>query len=108
MLLSERVSIITGGAKGIGKGIALKFAEQGSSVVLADMWKTNTPTDKDKFFQQMAETHVPLRRIGTPEDLAGAALFLASDLSSYITGDRVIVGGGLPLRAPRFNTGPVY
>jgi 3-oxoacyl-[acyl-carrier protein] reductase len=43
---------------------------------------------------------VPLGRIGLPEDIAGAALFFASDLSSFITGDRLIVGGGLPLTAP--------
>jgi NAD(P)-dependent dehydrogenase (short-subunit alcohol dehydrogenase family) len=37
---------------------------------------------------------VPLRRIGQPQDMSDAALFLASDRSSYITGDEIIVDGG--------------
>jgi NAD(P)-dependent dehydrogenase (short-subunit alcohol dehydrogenase family) len=37
MLLSNRVAIITGGAKGIGRGIALKFAGEGCSIAIADI-----------------------------------------------------------------------
>ena len=40
MLLSENVGIITGGARGIGKGIAFKFAEEGCSLVIVDMLET--------------------------------------------------------------------
>ena len=39
--------------------------------------------------------NIPLRRGGTPEDIANAALFLASDLSSYVTGQVIAVNGGL-------------
>lgn len=39
-------------------------------------------------------TWVPLARHGTPEDVAGAALFLASDLSSFVTGTTIHVDGG--------------
>jgi 3-oxoacyl-[acyl-carrier protein] reductase len=38
---------------------------------------------------------IPLRRAGTPDDVANAALFLASDLSSYITGQVIQIDGGM-------------
>lgn len=40
---------------------------------------------------------IPMRRVGTPEDMAGAALFLASPLAAYITGQTLVVDGGLTL-----------
>jgi 3-oxoacyl-[acyl-carrier protein] reductase len=40
---------------------------------------------------------VPLGRLGAPEDIAGAMLFLASDLAAYITGQTIIVDGGSTL-----------
>jgi 3-oxoacyl-[acyl-carrier protein] reductase len=64
--------------------------------------RTDTMTDaeKNQFFTRLG-TNVPLKRIGEPEDIAGAAIFLASELSSYITGQLLYVAGGLPLVAPK-------
>jgi len=50
----------------------------------------------DALFVELGKT-VPLGRVGTPDDIAGAALFLASELSSFITGEFINVTGGLPL-----------
>ncbi len=54
----------------------------------------------DAFFAELGKT-VPLGRVGTPDDIAGAALFLASELSSFITAEFINVTGGLPLPPAR-------
>jgi NAD(P)-dependent dehydrogenase (short-subunit alcohol dehydrogenase family) len=51
------------------------------------------PEEAEAFFAMLGR-EVPLQRIGTPEDVAGAALFLASDLSSFVTGVALPVAGG--------------
>ncbi len=48
----------------------------------------------EKFIERYIE-HVPLRRMASPEDVAGAVVFLASDAASYITGENIFVGGGM-------------
>jgi len=52
--------------------------------------------DREARFEQMGKS-VPLQRIGTAEDIANTVLFFSSELSSYITGESLIVGGGKPL-----------
>jgi NAD(P)-dependent dehydrogenase (short-subunit alcohol dehydrogenase family) len=51
---------------------------------------------KEAFFGMLGKM-VPLQRIGMPEDIAGGALYLASDLAAYVTGTSLSVTGGLPL-----------
>jgi NAD(P)-dependent dehydrogenase (short-subunit alcohol dehydrogenase family) len=60
-----------------------------------------TPEEAEAFFDWLGST-APLKRMGTPEDIAGAVLFLSSELSSYVTGIVLPVSGGLPLQP--FNT----
>jgi len=52
-----------------------------------------SPAPKEMLDATVART--PLRRVGAPEDVAGAAVFLASDAASYITGHVLSVDGGL-------------
>jgi NAD(P)-dependent dehydrogenase (short-subunit alcohol dehydrogenase family) len=51
--------------------------------------------ERDALFDGIAKAEVPLNRLGTPDDIAGPALFFASDLSAYITGLCLYVGGGM-------------
>eukprot|EP01037_Dinobryon_pediforme_P010578 gene10578-10648_t len=51
----------------------------------------------DLNYRKSLEARIPAKTSGTPEDIAKAALFLASDDAAYITGTTQIVDGGLNL-----------
>ena len=60
----------------------------------------------EAFIRSMEEA-VPLGRLGTPRDVAQAALFLASDEAAYITGTTIMVDGGQTLPEGKdFRLGP--
>jgi NAD(P)-dependent dehydrogenase (short-subunit alcohol dehydrogenase family) len=44
--------------------------------------------------------NAPLRRVALPEDIAAALLFLASDLAGYVTGQTLVVDGGVGAKFP--------
>jgi NAD(P)-dependent dehydrogenase (short-subunit alcohol dehydrogenase family) len=52
------------------------------------------PLWNDKNLDRWREQNTPLRRIGQPEDMVGAAIFLASEAASFITGHVLVVDGG--------------
>jgi 3-oxoacyl-[acyl-carrier protein] reductase len=95
-------------AKHLSDCFALEMAKYNVTVnaILPGMIRTDmtadfappTIKDLDAFMGEMAKG-IPLGREGTVDDIASAALFLASDESSYITGDSLRVGGGMPSRA---------
>lgn len=55
---------------------------------------TASPTAREKVGTELPKV-IPLRRLGTPEDIAAAFAFLASDDASYITGTNLVVDGGI-------------
>lgn len=57
---------------------------------------TAVTTDNEKRMQGALRA-IPLRRAGTPEDMAGVALFLASPLAAYVQGQTIVADGGLTL-----------
>jgi NAD(P)-dependent dehydrogenase (short-subunit alcohol dehydrogenase family) len=67
--------------------------------IVTTFWDAVQPPgpERDAFMTAMAKKEVPLGRLGTPEDIAGPALFLASGLSDYVTGQIIYAAGGQPL-----------
>ena len=67
--------------------------------IRTDMFDSIIPpgVEREAFYAEMGKVFAPMQRMGTPDDIAGAALFLASGLSGYVTGDRLLVGRGSPL-----------
>jgi 3-oxoacyl-[acyl-carrier protein] reductase len=89
------------GAVGLTRTLGQAWAEDGIRVNgiapgLVDTKMTKVTTANPKRLQGAIES-IPLKRLGTPADMAGAALFLASPLSSYIVGQTLVVDGGLIL-----------
>jgi len=83
------------------KSLALELAERGIRVnsispgAIATNINRDVLSDEDSRRRLMAQ--IPLARIGVPEDIAGAAVFLASAESSYVTGATLYIDGGLLL-----------
>lgn len=89
------------GAVGLTRTLAQAWAEDGIRVNgiapgLVDTKMTKVTTDNPKRRAASIE-RIPLKRLGTPADMAGAALFLASPLAGYVTGQTLVVDGGLIL-----------
>ena len=86
------------GVNGLTKSMAVGLAHRGVRVNAIGPGSIETDlaavviSDADSLARVMART--PLHRMGQPEDIAGTALFLASDDSSYITGQTIYVDGG--------------
>jgi 3-oxoacyl-[acyl-carrier protein] reductase len=89
------------GAVGLTRTLAQAWATDGIRVNgiapgLVDSKLTKVTTANPKRLEGALQ-QIPLGRLGTPADMAGAALFLASPLASYIVGQTIVVDGGLIL-----------
>ena len=119
--LDQRTALITGATRGIGWEIAKGIAEVGTSVYVDgrvkdildsrcqelrdlgyhtkpaffDATDTNADHIDGEKVKQFVEIRIPLKKWGQPEEIAGTAVFLSSDASSYITGYTLIIDAGL-------------
>ncbi|MCM3638870.1 SDR family oxidoreductase [Sporosarcina luteola] len=87
-----------GAVRAISKAAATTFGRQGVRVnalfpgIIETPMTQNLSASKELLDQLVRAT--PLQRLGKPADIANAALFLASDDSSYITGAEIVIDGG--------------
>ncbi|MDU7968229.1 MAG: SDR family oxidoreductase, partial [Paeniclostridium sordellii] len=93
------------GVNNITKQIAIQYAKYGirCNAVLPGLIATDAAMNSmpDEFRKSFL-SHVPLNRIGNPEDIANSVLFFASEDSSYITGSILEVSGGYNLGTPQY------
>ena len=85
------------GLIGFTKAVALEVASRGitANVVAPGLVETDMTRDLANQAREHWESRIPLGRLGTPDDVAAAVCFLASDEASYITGQVLAVNGGM-------------
>jgi glucose 1-dehydrogenase len=90
-----------GGMMNLTRTLALEYAERGIRVNGIGPGATITPINSawidDPVKKEQVESHIPMRRAGTADEMGGVACFLASDEAAYITGQTIFVDGGLTL-----------
>jgi 3-oxoacyl-[acyl-carrier protein] reductase len=85
------------GIIGFSKSIALELGSRNirSNVIAPGFIETEMTAKLDEKTVDVWRNAIPLKRGGAPEDIANACVFLASDLSAYITGQTLNVDGGM-------------
>lgn len=93
----QMFSAVKAGVQGFSKSLARSIAPEVRVNVLAPGWIATAfakdVMDEGYYAERLAE--IPLKRFGAPDDVARAAVFLASDDAAYITGAVLNVGGGV-------------
>ena len=85
------------GLIGLTKTLAAEYGPHVTANAIAPGYirtELNVPLQQNKAFCAMLEQRTATHRWGTPQDLRGALLLLASDAGAYITGQRIYVDGG--------------
>lgn len=85
------------GLIGLSKSIAKEMGPRGvrSNCIAPGFIATDMTSVLPENLRQEWEKQIPMRRSGTPEDVAGVAVFLASDLAAYVTGQVINCCGGM-------------
>lgn len=93
-------SMSKGAIENLTKTLALEYAEKGIRINSIGPGAIITPINpwaEDEEKKNSVRSHIPMREIGTAEQVAQVMAFLASEKSSYITGQTIFVDGGLTL-----------
>jgi glucose 1-dehydrogenase len=94
-------SVSKGGMQNLTRTLALEYAGRGIRVNGVGPGATVTPINQawieDPEKRAQVEEHIPMRRAGSADEMAGVTAFLASDEAAYITGQTIFVDGGLTL-----------
>jgi len=92
----QMFAAVKGGVAAFSRGLARSAAPRVRVNVLAPGWiETSFGEGLDSAVYRSVADSTPLRRWGTPDDVAGAAVFLASPAAGFITGQTINVGGGV-------------
>jgi len=89
-----------GGLEALTRSLAVELAPKLRCNAIAPGYfatDANAPYVNDVEVNQFVENRIPLKRWGQPKEIAGAAVFLASDASSYITGHTLVIDAGLTI-----------
>lgn len=123
--LSGKTAVVTGGSYGDWFGISYRLAEAGANIVVADLQEDKAKEAAEKLISKGRHAKavqadisreedvqnminqakilekfmekIPMRREGEADEIGKVALFLASDMSSYMTGSQIVVDGGVLL-----------
>lgn len=83
------------GLHGASKSLAIELASRGITVNVVAPGLIESPATRDAFKLEQVEAMVPMKRAGTPEEVAALVSFLVSEQAGYITGQVIGVNGGM-------------